>query len=515
MKDSGNMATRSLTLLFILASSTSLTGCSTASNVAGGVYDTVMWAPRKIGSLFTVKNEQDTALGPRRRPSENPQNSGMPQAMQAPQSAENMPMPLMPQAPEQGGNFAPQMGSTNQGMMPQASPSGNYPSVNPFGNTSAMPQAASGGVGGAYPSMPPMPPMPQSGQPMSNLQPPEMGDSTGGQSAEAAWGGGGGAPQKKSWSLPFIGKYKMESTYEPLSAEFVVSQEELRDEEYVEPNGTISTKSSRKASMFPLEQYAPKADADTQKIETAQRKPYPKLGRVPENPNLNDSEKAAAELDNMVKEAEGLESKKAVIHNIPVPNNAAPAVNTQPDIKIPEAPIKSPEIKALPPQGINNIENLGSLAATVPLNKPASKESPIVAGEALSHDANVISELPKADSDNKQQSAEKDKQTPGFFAKLFGKSESSRKITRKSAPPVIDNAQKIEEPVFEQALPPVNIPDNIAPLPGYNQQNTVRPLPEVVINAGDGYSVKKYDTNNGSLLPKSRYTDRRKVPQTD
>lgn len=509
MKDSRKIILRLTAILFLFNASTMLSGCS----ILGGAYDAVMWAPKKLWSvtgdkLFGVHNEQQTDMGPRRKPSGNPQ----------------------------GGGAVPGYPSETQGSMPQSSSSqpqgnndpSNYPAISPYGETIPSPQQGSAQPG--YPPMPPMPQIPQAYQqpttinkqqirPITgDLQPPDVTDSTdpdGG--ADAAYARGGIAKEKKKgWGIPFISNnYKMEMRYEPLSADFIVAKNDTpaseAPEEYLAPQDSVlrggaaknkarqenmhgdANKSTRATSMFPLDKYAPVPSGAVQSMKEQPDSTYPKLGRVPERPqNLESPANSATELEDMKKEAQQSEIRKDNIHNIPSDATNTKTEDSHEANKIDELPL----VKRRPTPNSSH--------------EDAKKDPVAVAPEALKNDAVLMDNITH-ESLNKSPISEKNEEAKkGFFASLHDKifKPAPKQVWRKSEPPVTNRPNNVgdnSEPVVEQSLPSFNMPDNVSnKQPAVPEANNLNALPG-----------KNYDTDQGSLLPKSRYTDRRKVPQQD
>lgn len=547
MKDSRKIVLRLTTVFFLLTASTSLSGCV--------IYDAIMWAPRKLwgatgDKVFGVHNEQQTEMGPRRKPSGNPQGGAAAPGL-----------PAMPRGNIGGtipptGNYPP--GYPSQNNLPPQTYSefdgSTNSALNPYGNPGTLQQQNPGanqlpGTGAGYPPTPPMPPIPPAYQqpytgvpkqiqPITgDLQPPDMtdiSDPDGGADAAYARGGGGGAgAKKKGWRIPFFsGNHKMERQYEPLSAEFVIAKgdditpESGTDEEYVNSTDSVlprtlpgnkairgtenlnKEKSRKNSSMFPLDKYAPVPSATVQKIENKDNT-YPKLGRVPERPlNLDSPATAATEMDNMTKEAADAEAKKASIHNLPS-NGVGTGEKTT------EVQKQTPKPEAIDSKTAESEAPLLKRRKHFQSSKESGKEPVAVAPEALKNDAILMDDI--ADTQKGSQLPTKEQEEKkGFFASLHDKifKPSPKKIWRKSEPPVAKhrNIGDSDEPVVEQNLPAFNMPDNIISHTIPQQP----PIPEAVIQPNSNtLSGKNYGTDTGSLLPKSRYTDRRKVPQHD
>lgn len=554
MKDYRYIILRVFPIFFLLSASISLSGCSYISNAVSATFSTaynvVMWPPRQAwkytgGKVFDVKNEQQTDLGPRRKPTGNPAGRSavseysatgtiggypsMPQISAPPMPNTGIPqdfpqgvsdaMPPYPSVPGDNSGF-PRTGYNSAPPMPQATPPmgqmpsmdqnsnigqppSSYPSVNPYGGDlgdgapSTIPQMPSmqGGMPSPYsaqnpgmassgmPSVPggvPSPP-PYSSMQGGGIPAPNNMDSM---EADAAYSGGGGSSERKWWSwIPFTSsKHKMDIKYEQMSADIAVSAKDFYEGNYpesdpisIEPlehspkehygNPGNRKKASRAASMFPLEQYAPKPTVFAKKIN-APGSDYPKLADTPSGTKTpEDVESAEKRLEKIINESEEIQEKQGEIHNTrPTPN-----------------PVKKDGDSS------QNINDAGSYKLTNRTSdKPHAPRYETLGSETLKSDAEILSSLEKSNGYTPNLSAEPQKK-PGFFSRLFGRSNdksSSKMITRKSEPP---RPAEIAKPI---------------------------PNPEIALQSHEDI-VKKYQPSSGSLLPKSRYTDRRKVPQTD
>lgn len=332
---------RYIAINLLLTTSLFLGSCS----MLGSVVDTITWPPRKLWSViddkfFKVKNEQQTDMGPRRKPASNPGGGGY-VAMPAANSGA-----LAPPAPVSPGYPQDMMQQNNRAMPPVS---------NPYAVMGGPGQIPAGNAGG-YPPMPPMPSIPQQyqqspyGNPATGFAPPsgieqpiglqapdiaDTMDADGG--ADAAYSKGmlrDGGGKSSGWKIPFFsGRYKMEQKFEPLAAQFVVAandpvqvQENINSGESILED-TLNTqqpdfakaKAKKAASMFPLEQYAPKQTGEVKGVAVKDSKEsnYPKLGFVPQKPeNINDSDEAGVELEKMVKEANEVNARQANIHRL-------------------------------------------------------------------------------------------------------------------------------------------------------------------------------------------------------
>lgn len=468
MKYSQNIARRVLTLSLLLAATTSLGGCGT-------IYDTITWGPKKIWAatgdkwLGVHQEPQPTLkeLGPKRAPVDNPingvlMNNGVPVQAPKPYSAPQSQFSMQP---------------------PQQMPGG-------FADQDSM-------------------------------DPADLSE------ARAAYENGGGGAKKKSWfsSLPFFGNYKLEAKFEPLAAEHVVSKEDLKVTKKSKPN--------RSASMFPLDQFAPQAvntSIQPQPAAPAEKESYPKLGKIPEIPqNHTPPAAAAATMEKIVNESKDIEKRRAIVHNDEPAANVAPLQNTAPTqsteaVKKADAP-PTAQNETPKPLEANKVDKFSpndtSPNLIVRTEKSANQNeikteilSPppaTVAKETLQSDAAVINKIPTGSETDKKQEETPVKKT-GFFSKLFGKSNTppEPRTWRQAAPEGSNNSTGAEE-VVDQNLPSVNMPDDSVPtLPDGN-----RPLPEAQVIRNQDSPTKKYDSSEGRFLPESRYTGRRKVPQTD
>lgn len=506
MKDSRNKIIRPklaqfIAVMFLFSASMVLPGCTILGKIGGGVYDIVTWPPRKLWSVtgdkwLGVHNEQQTDLGPRRSPAGNPNGGGM--GLGVPSGYPSMPQGMEGYPIQQGGY--PSSPYPAQGSMP-AMPgyegsAGGYPAVNPYG----IPQQQGGGYPSTASSMPPipMPPMPAQG----SMQPPYgyqdmpsgmMGDGMPGMDADAAYrragsGGGGGAvaaPKKKWWSwIPLTSSnYKAERVYEPMSAEFVVDAE---NEDYVEVDGTpwkgneAEVNRRRSASMFPLEEYAPKSDVVVQSgLNANQLSTYPKLGNVPQRPqNVTDVDAAAAELDAMMKESEDAQAKQTEIHGLSI-----------------DSPVSGKG--ALPPK-MERALNDGLI---------------IPSDNALKNDADVMKQVPNIIQNQNEERGVRQEKKKGFFSRLFHRApekQPPRMVTRKSMPPIVRKPDTVPNPYVEAPI------QMLEPSAGGYPKLGTRPLPQAAIETFDYEDNSRKNVNSqGTHLPESRYSGRRKVPQTD
>lgn len=514
MKDYRYLITRAATLSVLLAATTGLTGCETIGGAAGSVYDAITWGPRKLwsvtfGEYMDVKNEQETEMGARRRPAGNPDGRGaMPDfAQPTPQnpntlnkipSASAMPggsddMNGYPDMPPMGGGASP-YGNPAGAMppMPQQMPGGgSYPTVNPYSKQGRMPPMPQG-----------MPPMGgDMGSPYSSGMPPMQGapggDPMGGMDADAAYSsygrnmGGGGGEEKKGWFSwwPFSSsKYKMDEKFELMSAEFVIAQSDMQaidtDPSMAQP-ASKPKKSGRSASMFPLEEYAPKPTVKIEQTSDAagQGGSYPKLGDVPAlEKNGNDVKAASTELEKMLNESKAVQNKQAAIHS----------PESEEMQKVRTEHLNTYKLATQPEKTVASSKKYGSLSAGVSKN-----DEDII--QSIPENGNVLEEP-------------KDKKKPGFFSRLFGSSEpekpGKKMITRKSEPPVTTPKRLTTSENKGAKKPSI---DEVKEMTGWQP-----PLPNVEVDgAKEADSVKNYEPASGSFLPKPRYTDRRKVPQTD
>jgi len=483
----------------LVVASLALGGCST-------IYDGIMWAPRKAWAAtgdkwFGFHNPQDTDTGQRRRPISNPQGGGA--SMAYPPSARGV-MGIEPAFPNAGA--MPQSNNYPAGNYPSAYPSkaavsspqsaaqpypassSNYPSLG--GNSMGEPQQ-SGQAGAAYGAMPPIPPIPPAYQqsytggkttnpqtmPGDFISAPDATSGIGdeGISADAAYaqGNAGGGSKSKGWSIPFFsGNYKVEAHFEPLSEEFVIAQNVINQPvqaiESEAPDASVlpaaspkndskalpdaykvinKEKAKRTSSMFPLDQYAPKATAEVSTMGTMANgaehpdSSYPKLGRIPQNPtDISDAKSSAAELNSMQKEAEEMQARKANLANQPAMKLDA----TKPDMKVNDAPAQIPEKdkKFEKPQSsmwdkVPLVRRRDVPSSSHAINSSGNNTSALAPG-ALKGDAAIMQEIAP---DKKIVAQDKSAKAPekGFFASLHDKvfPPAPKQVWRKSQPPQV------------------------------------------------------------------------------
>ncbi len=257
--------------------------------------------------------------------------------------------------------------------------------------------------------------------------------------------------------------------------------------------------------MFPIDKYAPKATNTVQSVgNKATGTSYPKLGKIPPNPeNVTNADAAAEQLDKMMQESSEIEAKKNEIHGVPeindneaAPNKPAadPALAPNPDLEKP-LPKKLDDNSYLLKRRNTQTDNINKHDA----DKPAG---------ALANDAALLNAVAgQTQTQNTKQTEKK-----SFFTSLKDKlfKPAPKTVWRKSEPPTNPsrtNAATGDSFVTDANLPEINLPEN-------NIQ-VRQPLAPGDATSGDMNSGKYYDNNQGSYLPKSRYTDRRKVPQHD
>ncbi len=480
--------------------SLALCGCS-------AIYDGIMWAPRKIWSVTGDKlvgfhNPQDTNMGPRRRPIANPQGGESGTSYSSPPRGAMGIEPAFPKTstmPQSNNyNYSTQgdaqspypaevkvMNPQGRGQ-PNSGMGSNYPSLS-GGSYSNMatpkmpgqPEETSGAI--PIPAMPPEYKQSYTAGNAAGLQvmpdnfiaPPDLGAGIGdeGISAEAAYAQGGGGSQRKGWSLPFFsGKYKIEARFEPLAEEFVVSENFVnrapgmdepsnlnvaatpkktlqKDSDPGAYDSVSKEKAKRASSMFPLEQYAPKATAEVSTIGNAaddagkHDNSYPKLGHIPPNPSdATDPKSSASELNAMSKEAEDMQAGKG---NLAKQTGTRLDNTKYPDMKVNDSPEKLPEKN-------NKTDAHSSMWDKVPLArrrdapksaKASANNSGALASGALQGDAAIMQEL-APDKKTSEQHEGSSPEHKGFFARLHDKlfpPAAPKQIWRKSAPPSGEN----------------------------------------------------------------------------
>lgn len=308
-------------------------------------------------SYLTVKNEQQTDLGPRRKPSGNPSTHSSPAASGALNPDAMRSLPNYPQAMQEQQMVPSRQTIPQNGTIPLQNQGQYGAEQSPYGSN---PNSSS-------PQMPPMPPMPSQGAGPSDFQvsnPSDGFDNDPG--ADAAYsrgimgGGSGGGESKRKWwqILPSSSQnYKMERKFEPLAAEFSVKNHEVN--------------SKRSASMFPLEEYAPKP---INAIQNMADNNYPNLGKVPGKPsNITNTDTAAKEMEAMKKEAEEAEAARAKTHQTEEKNK-----DTKPDVKIEQKP------EARFPENTDSLKNDAAfikIVTPIPaVNTPKTQENSFFSG---------------------------------------------------------------------------------------------------------------------------------------
>jgi len=360
----------------------------------------------------------------------------------------------------------------------------NYPALGNYDNGLAQPQLL--GQGGAVPGAIPIPAMPPEYQqsyttgntgkmappqkmPGDFIAPPELGSAIGdeGISPEAAYAQGGGASKSQGWSLPFLsGKYKVEARFEPLAEEFVVQNvvgQPAQGDETAAPDARVipsaplnknsartqddygateKERAKRNSSMFPLDKYAPKATVEVSTMGTmvngAEKvdNSYPKLGRIPANPDMADTKSSAAELNAISKEAEEMQARKATMTGQPTFKVDSAKY---PDMKVKDAPAQIDNKSAKPQSSMWDkvplVRRRDAPASSIS-TKSSGSDAGAVAPGALQGDAAIMQGL---GPDGKLASRDAGKPIPekGFFSRLHDKlfPTKPKQVWRKSEPP--------------------------------------------------------------------------------
>lgn len=529
MKDSRNMGKRLLALLFLITATSTLTGCST-------VWDGITWGPKKIWSatgdkwLGVKQQEQPTLkeLGPKRPPIDNPVNGvlmekGKPITQKAPYAAPISQFSMQP--PSQSGdmptdpmdaaaaNEARAMyesgGKINNSnkkswfSWPWSSSSNpNYKlevrfeplaaeltisekdlkkekkkkqnrSASMFPLEQFAPQAAVTATqqtsnSDTYPKLGKTPDLPQ------NRTSPESAAET-------------------------MDKLMKESAELEKKRQGLTKHAPSENIEAINSNTqNIKTPENNATNNATLSNYSPTISPSDTSI---------KAEKLPPQPEVSQAQKPS-----VIKTFEAAKADNNVPANTPIDMNAkaesTPAdKGTSQKPKIFEAnrtdkdlPINdtSPNLIAKTEKTSNNSEEVKT---------PAAPPAP-VAKSALKNDASIIAKIP---TDTAKTTDTKEK-TPGFFSRMFGGNKEKNPVrTWGQAEPNSTGA----EDVVEQNLPSVNMPDDAAPSNINQRPSDNPPVPNVQFGTHSSDFGKKYEPTDGRFLPESRYTGRRKVPQTD